>query len=90
MFSYLLSRSRNIDTRRALIVQCAIVEEQKRPPEVNDDVGDVYPYVYALTSDGFTYKEMLDYADYFRDEIMTVDGVGKVEFHGHVENVVTN
>lgn len=59
-----------------------------RPPEVNDDVGDVYPYVYALTSDGFTYKEMLDYADYFRDEIMTVDGVGKVEFHGDVEERV--
>ena len=32
-----------------------------------------------------TYKEMLDYADYFRDEIMTVEGVGKVEFHGDVE-----
>ena len=55
-----------------------------RPPEVNDDVGDVYPYVYAISSDGFTYKEMLDYADYFRDEIMTVEGVGKVEFHGDV------
>ena len=59
--------------------------EGTRPPEINDDVGDVFPYVYALTSDGFTYAEMLDYADYFRDEIMTVDGVGKVEFHGDVE-----
>ncbi|MCZ6672368.1 MAG: efflux RND transporter permease subunit [Verrucomicrobia bacterium] len=56
-----------------------------RTPTINDDVGDVFPYVYALTSDGFSYKEMLDYADYFRDEIMTVDGVGKVEFHGDVE-----
>ena len=59
--------------------------EGTRPPEINDDVGDVYPYVYAITSDGFTYAEMLDYADYFRDEIMTVEGVGKAEFHGDVE-----
>ena len=56
-----------------------------REPKVNDDVGDVFPYVYALTSDGFTYKEMLDYADFVRDELMTVEGVAQVEFHGDVE-----
>ncbi len=54
-------------------------------PSVLDDVGDVFPYIYALVSDGFSYKEMLDYADDLRDELMRVEGVGKVEFHGDAE-----
>ena len=51
-------------------------------PLVNDDFGDVFPYLYALRSDGFTPREMLDYAEDIRDQILEIDGVGKVEFHG--------
>ena len=51
-------------------------------PAVNDDIGDVYPYLYALRSDGFTYREMLAMAEKIRDSLLAIDGVAKVEFHG--------
>ena len=51
-------------------------------PSVNDSFGDVFPYVFALQSDGFSLAEMKDYADDIRDALLTVEGVSKVEFHG--------
>ncbi len=57
-------------------------------PEVNDEVGDVFPYVYALIGDGFSYREMYDYADDIRDELLAMDGVAKVEFYGSVDERV--
>src|SRR5690349_15929864 len=35
-------------------------------PFFNDDFGDVYGVVYALTSDGFTYRELRDQAEFIR------------------------
>lgn len=57
-------------------------------PEVNDEVGDVFPYVYALVGDGFSYREMYDYADDIRHDLLAMDGVAKVEFHGSVDERV--
>ncbi len=51
-------------------------------PAVNDDFGDVFPYLYALVGDGFSDAELLDYAEEIRDALLAVDGVGKVELHG--------
>ncbi len=62
--------------------------EGSRPPNVNDDFGDVFPYVYALRSDGFTPREVLDFAEEIRDELLAIDGVAKVEFHGDQEERV--
>ena len=59
-----------------------------RVPRVNDDFGDVAPYIYALKSDGFSAREMLEYAEDIRDEIVAVEGVGKVEIHGEQEERV--
>ncbi len=54
-------------------------------PMVNDDFGDEFPYVYALKGDGYTFAEMQDYAEDIRDEVLALDGVGKVELHGDVD-----
>ncbi len=51
-------------------------------PDFNDEIGTIFPFVYALTSDGYTDKELLDYAEDIRDSLLELDGVGKVEFHG--------
>jgi multidrug efflux pump subunit AcrB len=64
-----------------------IVNETRLPrgaikPLVNDSFGDVFPYVYALRSDGFSAAQMLDYAEDIRDVLLATDGVGKVELHG--------
>jgi len=66
-------------------VTAARLPDAARRPRVNDDFGDVAPYVYALTSDGFSYREMLSYAEDIRDEIVAIEGVGKVEIHGEQE-----
>lgn len=51
-------------------------------PSVNDDFGDEFPYIYALTGKDFTPAELKDYGDLVRDRLLALDGVGKVEFHG--------
>ena len=65
------------------------VNDQKRylppgveEPKVVDDFGDVYGILFAVTGDGYSYKELLDYVDYLRRELELVDGVGKVSVSG--------
>ncbi|MEM7233562.1 MAG: efflux RND transporter permease subunit [Planctomycetota bacterium] len=58
------------------------------PPSVNDEFGDVFPFIYALRGDGFSQRELLDYAEEIRDELLAMKGVAKVEFHGVVDERV--
>lgn len=53
-----------------------------RDPVVNDEFGDVFGVVVALTSDGYTYREIKDAADRTRDELQKLDLVAKVDLHG--------
>jgi len=57
-------------------------------PFFNDDFGDVYGVIYALTSDGFTYRELRDQAEFIRAELLRVQGVGKVDLIGVQDEVV--
>jgi multidrug efflux pump subunit AcrB len=57
-------------------------------PFFNDDFGDVYGVVYALTSDGFTYRELRDQAEYIRAELLRVNNVGKVDLIGVQDEVI--
>jgi len=49
---------------------------------VNDDFGDVYGVYYLLTGDGYTYKELEEYAKQLRTDVLSVDGVAKVSLSG--------
>ena len=49
---------------------------------VNDDFGDVYGVYFLLTGDGYTYKELEDYAKKLRTDVLSVDGVAKVSLSG--------
>lgn len=51
-------------------------------PMVNDEFGDVFGIVIALTGDGFSYRELKDTADDLRDQLLKVEDVGKVELWG--------
>lgn len=51
-------------------------------PFVNDDYADVYGLYYILTSDGFSPREMQDYAKAVRTQLLAVDGVAKVAIDG--------
>lgn len=45
---------------------------------VNDDYGDVYGIYFALTGDGYSWRELEKYADDLRKELLLVKGVAKV------------
>ncbi|PHJ42486.1 efflux RND transporter permease subunit VmeI [Vibrio sp. PID17_43] len=57
-------------------------------PQVIDDFGDVYGILLAVTGDGYSYKELLDYVDYLRRELELVDGVSKVSVSGEQQEQV--
>ena len=52
------------------------------PSVVNDDWGDVYGALFAITGDGYSLAEIEDYAKLLRRELLLVEGVGSVELWG--------
>lgn len=55
------------------------------PPRVNDDFGDVFGIFYGLTGDGLTLKELHELGKELRRELLTAEGVAKVEISGQQE-----
>ncbi|MBB1630238.1 efflux RND transporter permease subunit [Cupriavidus sp. UME77] len=53
-----------------------------RGPFFNDEFGDVYGSIYALSADGFNYKELREYADLVRQQLLRVPSVAKVSLIG--------
>jgi len=51
-------------------------------PFFNDEFGDTYTNIYAVTGDGFGYAEVKDYAELLRTELLRVPGVEKVDLLG--------
>lgn len=51
-------------------------------PFFNDEFGDTYGSIFALSSDGFNYAEVKDYADFVRQQFLGVPFVAKVELFG--------
>jgi multidrug efflux pump len=51
-------------------------------PVFNDEFGDTYGSIFALSGDGFTYAQMKDYADFVRQQLLAVPKVAKVELFG--------
>ncbi|WP_428642982.1 efflux RND transporter permease subunit [Roseibium sp.] len=57
-------------------------------PLVYDDFGDVYGLFYAFTADGYTNRDIRETVKRIRRELLTVEGVGKVEVAGEPEDVI--
>ncbi len=55
---------------------------------VIDSYGDVFGMFYALTSDGYCNKELAEYAELIKREVLTVDGISKVELYGVTPPVI--
>lgn len=51
-------------------------------PFFNDEFGDVYGSIYALSADGFSYQELRDAADRVRQQLLKVRHVNKVAVFG--------
>lgn len=54
----------------------------------NDSFGDVYGNIYALTSDGFSPREIRDYAENIRRGIQGLEDSGKVDIYGVRDEVI--
>jgi len=57
-------------------------------PVVNDDFGDVFGLLYAITGDGFTNHELHDFAKTLRKELLLLPGVAKVNISGIQQEVI--
>jgi multidrug efflux pump subunit AcrB len=51
-------------------------------PFFNDEFGDTYALIFALTSDGFSHRELRDYAERVRAELLSVPDVSKIDLLG--------
>ncbi len=51
-------------------------------PFFNDEFGDVYGVIYALSGEGFSPAELKDFADDTRQQLLRVKDVAKVELFG--------
>lgn len=59
-----------------------------KKPIVNDEFGDIFGIVLALTWDGFDYARAKDIADDFRNELLEFEDVAKVDIYGAQEERV--
>jgi multidrug efflux pump subunit AcrB len=57
-------------------------------PLINDDFGDVFGMMLAVTGSGYSYGELEDYVDYLRRELILVPGVAKIDISGNRERQV--
>jgi multidrug efflux pump subunit AcrB len=51
-------------------------------PSFNDEFGDVFGIIYAFTADGFTHRQLRDYVENIRTEILTVNNAAKAQLLG--------
>jgi multidrug efflux pump subunit AcrB len=51
-------------------------------PGFNDDFGDTFGIIYGLTGDGFTHRELRDFAEDIRSRLLLVPDVAKIELLG--------
>lgn len=57
-------------------------------PNVNDELGDLYPILFTMTVDGFDDREVAEISETIRDELLHIDGVARVELVGAQEERV--
>lgn len=57
-------------------------------PYFNDQFGDVFGNIYALTADGLSFRQLRDYAEQARTQILKIPGAGRVDLLGTQDEVV--
>ena len=73
------------ELRRKINDTAASLPPGAQAPLVNDDFGDVFGLYYAMTGDGLTRTELHEAAKTLRRGLLPVEGVGKVEIAGAIE-----
>jgi len=58
------------------------------PSIVNDDFGDVFGVYVAITGEGYTYKEIYEYAKFLQRELLHAEDVKRIELYGVQKEVI--
>ena len=58
------------------------------PSLVNDDFGDVYGVYLAITGEGYTYKEIYEYAKFLQKELLLVQDVKRITLYANRPEVI--
>jgi multidrug efflux pump subunit AcrB len=57
-------------------------------PTIGDDYGFVYGFVLALTGDGFSEKQLEDYAKFLKKDLSLVPGVSRIDLWGDRDKAI--
>jgi multidrug efflux pump len=57
-------------------------------PFFNDEFGDTYGTIYGFTEDGFTFRELRDYVENIRSELLRIPDVSKIDVLGAQDEVI--
>lgn len=74
--------------RRKIDAAKGDLPEEAQEPIVNDEFGDVYGIVIAMTAEGYTYAEMKDIAKEVKNEFLHLSEAAKVDVYGEQEEQV--
>lgn len=55
---------------------------------VKDDFGDMFGMFYAITADGFSDREIGEYAELAKRKIQNIEGISKVEIYGEKQECI--
>lgn len=58
------------------------------PSSIFDEFGDVFGFYYVLTGEGYSMPELRRYAEALRQDLLAVDGVGKVNIAAEQDEVI--
>lgn len=51
-------------------------------PRFNDEFGDTYGIIYGFTADGFSHRELRDYVEDVRSDLLTLPDIAKIDLLG--------
>lgn len=74
--------------RRKIDEAARTLPEGALTPEVNDEFGDVYGTIVAVSGDGFDYRELKEFAFQLRDGLLRLGNAGRVDLLGSQEERV--
>ena len=57
-------------------------------PGFNDNFGEVFGIIYGITADGFTHRELKDFAEDIRSRLKQVPDVAKIEILGAQDETI--
>jgi multidrug efflux pump subunit AcrB len=70
------------ELRRKITDSQSLLPPGAQTSVVFDDFGDVFGLFYALSGDGYSYRELKDFADILKEQLLLVPGVRKITIDG--------